>query len=271
MNTDQKLPEAEISTSVATPRKTRRPGWLTRDRAALVAAAAGPFAVAAVLTPWLDSPMRTDAALVVVLVVVAIAANGHRIAGLIAAVSAAVWFDVLLTRPYGRLTINDTADVQTTVLLLLVGITVTELAVWGRRQHAEVSRQEGYEAGIRDAARALGVDASPTSTVDTVASQLTRLLHLQSCRFDYGTEVLGGRPRLRPDGQVEVAGVIYDVDKLGQPTGQEIDLLVTNGPRYHGCFLMIVGPTSRPSLAQRLVAVALAERTGAALAGEPNR
>ena len=98
--------------------------------------------------------------------------------------------------------------------------------------------------------------------------QLTRLLQLQSCRFDYGTGVLGGRhPRLRSDGQVEIGGAIYDVDRLGLPAREEIELLVTTGPQYRGRFLMTPGPASRPSLAQRLVAVTLAEHAGAALAG----
>ena len=120
MSMQQKLTSAKLPPSTGKDRKVRQLGRLTRDRVALVAAAAGPLAVAATLTPWRGSPMRTDAALVLVLVVVAVAADGYRIAGLIAAVSAGVWFDVLLTKPYGRLTITDPADVRTTVLLLLV-------------------------------------------------------------------------------------------------------------------------------------------------------
>ena len=136
---------------------------------------------------------------------------------------------------------------RTTVLLLLVGAAVTELAVWGRHQHAQVSRREGYEAGIRDAARSLAPDASPTGAVDTVAMQLTQLLQLQSCRFDYGAGVLGGRhPRLRPDGQIEIGRAIFDVDRFGLPAREEIELLVTTGPQYRGRFLMTAGPTSRP-------------------------
>ena len=38
--------------------------------------------------------------------VVAVAAAGHRAAGVLAAVSAAVWFDFFLTVPYERFTIT---------------------------------------------------------------------------------------------------------------------------------------------------------------------
>ena len=237
-----------------------------RDRIALMASVVGPLAVAAALIPWRETASRTDAALVLVLVVVAVAANGYRLAGLLAALSAAVWFDFFLTRPYQRLAITDPADIRTTVLLLLVGLSVTEIAVWGRRQHAELDRREGYEAGIRDAAGSLAAEASPTATIDAISVQLTQLLHLTSCRFDFGTGILGGRQaRLRLDGEVESGGAVVDVERVGLPTDQEIELLVTNGRRYQGRFLMTAGPDARPSLAQRLVAVALAERAGAVL------
>ncbi len=242
-----------------------------RDRIALVASVLAPLVVAVALVPWRGTVSRTDAALVLVLVVVAVAANGYRLAGLLAALSAAVWFDFFLTRPYQRVTITDPADIRTTVLLLLVGLSVTEIAVWGRRQHAELDRREGYEAGIRDAARSLAAETSPTATIDAITAQLTQLLHLQSCRFDYGTGIVGGRhARLGADGEVEIGGTIVDVDHLGLPSDQEIELLVANGASYRGRFLMTAAPGSHPSLAQRLVAVALAERTGAALIGNPS-
>ena len=105
---------------------------MSRDRVAVLAGLAGPFAACALLALVRSSVPNTDAALVLVLVVVAVAANGFRAAGYLAAVSAAVWFDFFLTQPYQRFTIDRVADVRTTVLLLLVGVAVTELAVWGR-------------------------------------------------------------------------------------------------------------------------------------------
>ena len=143
--------------------------WWTRDRSALLAALVGPLTLAAVLTPWRESFAHTDAALALVLVVVAVAANGDRLAGVVAALSAGVWFDFFLTAPYERFVINDRSDIETTVLLLLVGVAVTELAVWGRRQQAEASRQAGYFAGIQDAADAVATGTSPTMVIDTSA------------------------------------------------------------------------------------------------------
>jgi hypothetical protein len=47
----------------------------------------------------------------------------------LAALSAAVWFDCVLTRPYERFIIARRADIEATVLLLVIGMAVTELAV----------------------------------------------------------------------------------------------------------------------------------------------
>ena len=40
---------------------------------------------------------------------------------------------LLLTEPYARFTITDPNDIEATVLLVLVGLAVTEIALWGRR------------------------------------------------------------------------------------------------------------------------------------------
>ena len=133
---------------------------LSRDRLAVVAGVAAPLAVTALLVPFRSSFPNTDAALALMLVVVAVAASGYRLAGILAAVSAAAWFDFFLTRPYERFTITRPADIETTVLLLVIGVAVTEIAVWGRRQHLAASRRAGYLDGISGAAQAVAAGGS---------------------------------------------------------------------------------------------------------------
>ncbi|HEY7360712.1 MAG TPA: DUF4118 domain-containing protein, partial [Streptosporangiaceae bacterium] len=135
--------------------------WLSRDRLAVVAALAAPLLLTVILVPFRASFPNTDAALALLLVVVAVAANGYRLAGYLAALSAAVWFDFFLTRPYEQFSITRRADIETTVLLLVIGAAVTELAVWARRQHAAASRRAGYLDGINAAARAVAAGESP--------------------------------------------------------------------------------------------------------------
>src|SRR5690348_11454513 len=161
-------------------------GFGSRDRVAVLAVLAGPLVLAAVLVPFRGGFPNTDAALAMLVMVVAVAANGHRPAGVLAALSAAVWFDFFLTQPYERFTFTRRADIETTILLLVIGVAVTEIAVRGRRQQAAASRQAGYLDGIHAAAQAAATGSSPIALIDQVASQLTRVLSLQACRFQYG-------------------------------------------------------------------------------------
>jgi K+-sensing histidine kinase KdpD len=176
------------------------PPWLSRDRLAVVAALVAPLALTVILVPFRTSFPNTDAALALVLVVVAVAMNGYRLAGYLAALSAAVWFDFFLTRPYETFNITRRADIETTVLLLVIGVVVTELAVWARREHAAASRRAGYLDGINAAAHAVAAGSSPSGLIEQVSSRLTELLSLRTCTFQYGRAGLGRPARLRNDG-----------------------------------------------------------------------
>ena len=64
---------------------SRAPARLSRDRLAVLAGLVAPVALAAILVPFRSSIPNTDAALAMILVVVAVAANGYRLAGILAA------------------------------------------------------------------------------------------------------------------------------------------------------------------------------------------
>ena len=241
--------------------------WLSRDRLAVIAALVAPLLLTVILVPFRGSFPNTDAALALLLVVVAVAANGYRLAGYLAALSAAVWFDFFLTRPYEELTITRRADIETTVLLLVIGVAVTEIAVWGRRQHTAASRRAGYLDGINAAARAAAAGESPGELIDQVSGRLTELLSLRACKFEYGKAGLGKPARLRNDGQVVTEHRTWDVPVEGLPSDTDIELLVETAGVFQGRFLMRANPDARPTLEQRLVAIAFAEQVGAALAG----
>ena len=76
------------------------------------------------------------------------------------------------------MTIADRSDIETAVLLLVVGVAVTELAVWGRRRAAIASRDAGYLAGIEAAAAVGAVGGSPQGLVRQVSDQLVATLGL---------------------------------------------------------------------------------------------
>jgi K+-sensing histidine kinase KdpD len=245
----------------------RVPRRFSRDSVAVAAGLLAPLALAVILVPFRADFPNTDAALAMILVVVAVAAAGYRPAGYLAAVSAAAWFDFFLTRPYLEFTITRRADIETTVLLLVIGVAVTEIAVWGRRQHVAASRRAGYLEGINAAAQAVAAGDSPSALIQQVSSRLTDLLSLRTCTFEYGKAGLGRPARLLPDGQVVVGQQTWDVAADGLPTSTDLELLVENSGVLQGRFLMRAAPGARPTLEQRLVAVAFADQVGAAVAG----
>ncbi|MFD5144322.1 DUF4118 domain-containing protein [Streptomyces sp. NPDC058401] len=97
-------------------------GYRLHDRAVLLAALVVPFLVALGLAPFRGALSAANEALIMVVAVVAVAALGTRAAGALAALSAAVWFDFFLTRPYQRFAIADGEEIRTAVLLLVVGL-----------------------------------------------------------------------------------------------------------------------------------------------------
>ncbi|MDC2957984.1 DUF4118 domain-containing protein [Streptomyces gilvifuscus] len=241
------------------PRRTGRaravfPAWSVRDRLALTAGLAAPFLAALALVPFRTSLSHTNAALVLV----AVAALGSRTAGVVAALSAAGWFDFFLTRPYETFDITASRDVETAVLLLVVGLIVSQLAARARRLEVITVTDAGYLSRIH---RVAALDAD--TVVDEVRRELTDLLGLTACRFQYGT-LLGQPPRLRNDGSVTVGRRSWDVDTAGWPEG-EIELRVHGNARYLGRFMLTPGPGRVPPLQARLVAATLADQTGAAL------
>jgi K+-sensing histidine kinase KdpD len=208
-------------------------------------------------------------ALVLVLVVVAAAASGIRIAGVLAAVSAGVLFDFFLTAPRLSLTIVDRDDVEVMVLLLLVGLAVTEIALWGRRQQARASRQAGYLAGVLRTADLVALhDASPQALTDEVAARITDVLGVDGCRF----EPTDGRhaasaTALHRDGSVTQRDVRIDVDRHGLPTDDLLALPVEHDGVPLGRFLVTSSTRhARPTVEQRRVAVTLADQVGTRLA-----
>jgi hypothetical protein len=254
----------DARTTEAYKKGMERTRFLTRHRLGPVAGLLGPLGICALLVPFRSSFPNTDAALVLVATIVAIAAFGSRLGGVLAAISSGVWFDFFLTKPYEHFSITARDDIETTVLLFVVGMAVTELAVWGRGQQQRAGVQQGYLTDLHTASEAMANGGSPTRIVNQIADELTRVLDLQACHFHFGSDV--GGPRLNHDGSLTWGTTRWDIDNEGLPATEPTELLVSAGGAYMGRFLMTPRPGSRPTLTQRLVAVSLADQVGAALA-----
>ncbi|MEV8548067.1 DUF4118 domain-containing protein [Streptomyces sp. NPDC051572] len=238
-------------------------GYSLRDRLALGAALGSPLLVALALVPFRTDLSNANAALILVVVVVAVAALGSRVAGALAALSAAAWFDFFLTRPYQRFTMTDTNDIETAVLLLTVGLVVSQLAARARQLEVVTVTDAGYLARIHATADLAQATSSSGAVVEHVRRQLVELLSLRGCRFEYGT-LMGQPPCLGQDGNVAVGRRHWDVDAGGWPQG-EIELRAYGHGHYYGRFMLDPTPGTVPPLKARLVAVTLADQAGASL------
>jgi K+-sensing histidine kinase KdpD len=234
-----------------------------RNVAAVVAGLALPLAVVAILVPFRSNFVGPAAALVLVAVIVAVAVLGNRGAGFVATVSATVWFDYFLTRPYERFTITHRPDIETTVSLFVVGLVVTELAARNRR-HREIATEEYDYVGLLYGISELVVSDAPANVVvERVGRELGDLLHLRAWRYESGPPQ---HPALQiaNDGQVLIAGAVWAVDVMGLP-GPELELPVRSGGLTQGRFVLTPTPGYPVTLERRVVAVAMADQVGAAV------
>jgi serine phosphatase RsbU (regulator of sigma subunit) len=129
-----------------------------------VCAVVAPAAVAAILIPVRASLDPVDAALILTVVVVAIAALGSRIAGVVAALSAAFWLEFFLIPPFLSLTGTGAEDFETILLLVAVGTAVSELALRGRLYRIRAGSAHRHLDLLYEASVTIGTTLDMTRT-----------------------------------------------------------------------------------------------------------
>jgi hypothetical protein len=240
-------------------------GWDETDRrmAGVFLGAVLPLLVASTLVSVRTVLQNANVALILVVVVVFIAAVGGRAAGALAAVSSALSFNFFHTKPYLRLTIDSADDVETTVLLLAVGLLVGHLAA-GRRQARRFARNE-----IRRIHRMGGFTAQGEETpvvILAAEAELVDLLGLTACRFEAPPSPLV-LPRIERTGTLDVGTYRFRPEGFELPA-DGVELPVYGRGTLLGRFVLEATPGVGISLERRVLAVAIADQVGAALAAE---
>jgi Domain of unknown function (DUF4118) len=225
---------------------------------------AAPLAAAGIMVSVRDHVANTSLALIMVAVVVVAVTPGRRLAAVIAGVSAGLWFDFFLTRPFESFTIDHRADQETTGLLILVAVIVGEIAARNRRHRGDTAAARWTTSEISSVTRLLAAGATPAEVVDEVAAELVPLLFLDGCRFDPTlTQVTA--PYLDRTGTVQYNVFARDPSRDGFP-GKDVLLPVESHGHVVGCFVLRGPSLGVPVGNERLVAaVALADLAGAAL------
>lgn len=242
--------------------------WQAVPRAVIVGAAIVlPAVTCALFGLWRDEVTSATVALVLVVWVVAAAATGDRVAGIVAAFAGGLSFDFFLTVPYQTFTIADPEDVEVTVLLVLIGIAVTEVALWGRRQQARAARRSGYLDGVLSTAEAVAAGETPTpALIDVVSRQIVGVLGVDTCRYVSGPLHDARVAVLDHDGVLTRDGNPIDVDRHGLPVDEHVAILVRKGPRTLGHFIIsAAAKLAYPTTEQRRVAVLLADQVASAV------
>lgn len=232
-------------------------------------AALAPLAVAMALVGTRDVIHNANVALVLTTVVVAAGAIGGRGAGAVAAISAALSFDFFHTRPYLSLTIDSQDDIESAVLLLIVGLTVGQVARRAHTAKAEAAAGRSELGRIHRLAGLVARGSESAEVVEAAQTELTALLSLRDCRFEAAPFMnVVEAPTLERQGMI--SGSRYRATRQGDlelelsPDGVVLPVLARG--QLVGRFLLEPSPGAGASLEQRIVAVALADQVGASLA-----
>ncbi len=232
--------------------------------AGLALAALGPIVVASLLVLVRDQTVSANTALVLVVVVVVAAALGNRWTALTAAIVSAISFDFFLTRPYGSLKIDDADDIITAALLLAVGLIVGEVVVWARRGHRQSRRGRDEIARLHRVAEQVAAGHTADDVLKSVRDELTQLLSLRTCEFEpppFGVPL----PRLERNGSIDTPHRRFARGEFTLPE-EGVEIPVLGRGRQLGRLVLVPDPDVGVSIEERVVAIAISDQLGAALA-----
>ncbi len=205
---------------------------------------------------------RSDLALLMVLAIVAVATSGDRVAAAIAAVSAAASFDFFLTRPYGSLRVDSAPDIETTLILLGIGLAVGQISIVGRERRRDARRARKELGRLEHVAARLATDARVSPLITLIEEEISGVLSLTECRFERERPDLA---ELCSDGHVETSTLVFTGEGFELPRDGAALAVVGAGATV-GWFRLVPRRAVAVPLESRKVAVALAQLLGSVLA-----
>jgi K+-sensing histidine kinase KdpD len=232
--------------------------WVAYGGAVLV-----PVILGASLYPARGHVVPANLALLFVVCTVGIASMGLRGPAVVAALSSGLSFDYFCTTPYLTLRMSRAQDVTTTLLLLVVGLLVGQVAAMGRQARTRAKTSSDRLRRIYLLSEQMATGSEPAFLIAAVATELRDLLILRDCRFT-DRPSLDVHTRIMGDGSVAIGTLTWDADRLGLPTRQ-VSLPVRSAGTMVGAFILTPTPAVPVELERRVTAVALADELGATL------
>ena len=233
----------------------RRPNGIVRTVTAIAAATIIPVAFGAALIPLREHISQSTSLLMVLPVLVVALLAGRRL-GSVAALAAAVTFDVFHTQPFFRPTIDDPDDIVETIVLLAIGVTTGYLAESAQRAvvAARVRREE--LAAVTNFIEHIGTPISGEELAEHAGASILSLLDAHECvwRPDYkGT----ASPILKPDGTL-ASVMIGEGREGGGMLPLTIEIPVGHPPTEYGRFVVRTNRRANVSLEERRAAANIA-------------
>jgi hypothetical protein len=223
--------------------------------AAALVSVALPVLFGAALIPIRDH-IAQSISLLMVLPVLVVALLGGRRLGVLAALGAALAFDVFHTQPYYRPTIDDPDDIVETVVLLAIGISIGYLAeatqravVAARVRREELDAVTGFLGHI-------GTPITPDELAEHAAVSIRQLLEARECRWRPGYRGTAS-PVLRSDGSLTPGPTGGEVPG-GAALPSTIEIPVGTPPAEYGRFVVRCDPRIAVSTEERRAASTIA-------------
>jgi K+-sensing histidine kinase KdpD len=210
---------------------------------------------------WLDS---SNVALILALVVVAVAVFGGPMAGGVTSIAAAVSFDFFHTKPYYNLRISDREDIIAAVVLLVMGVAVGQLAVLHYRSGRELQVHARGAGHLEDVAAVVAAGANLDEVWPVVRRALVDQLGLAAAQFEaapYDAQYT----RLLRTGHIDTSSLHYEPGGFALPVEGAVVPVVAGG-RQLGRLVLRPLPHRGTALAQRRIAIALADQLAVAAA-----
>jgi hypothetical protein len=229
----------------------------------------GPVVTAALLVTVRGEVNQANLALVLVVVVVVAAIVGGKGPGALAAVVATAAYDFFLTQPYLSLSIDSADDLETTVILLVIGLLVGQLVVGARRNQRRARRGSDDVARLHRVAELAAAGAPATDIEAAVLTELIELLGLRGARYEGSPAGGESLARLERNGAIRATTARRFVGEEFALPATGVELLVLGRGTEHGRFVLDPDPAEGVSLQERMVGVALSDQFGAVLAAEP--
>lgn len=220
-----------------------------------------PALAAALFIPLRDTITAPTQTLILVLPVVAVGVLARRVAAAIAAVSAALAYDIFLTEPYYSFTIDAAEDAEAAIVLGIIGILVGTLVARELDARMRSASRADELAAVRSVSHALAAGDSDR-LVDAATKRISDLLDLRSCEWSAGFHGRVGHV-------MSADGSLGDWHAASFPDGI-VEIPVVHRGTELGRLLLRSRSSAVVSAEERATVLAVADMLAAGLAAHPS-